>query len=127
VQNYVEDNQPLITGDVQKLGTTTKLLASQRQNLADILQTAPTTVSNAYNLYDPQTRASTGALVLPYYQSPGQVICYLLTQVGAKSLCGPLSGVFSILDGDGSAAAKPVSPPGSGLAALLTPGTADAR
>jgi phospholipid/cholesterol/gamma-HCH transport system substrate-binding protein len=119
VKDFVAQNRPLLRDDLNGLNTTTTLLAAQRQNIADILQTAPTTISNSYNLYDPNTQSSTGALALPYYQSPGQVLCFLLNQTGSGSACTVLAGVFKILDGSAAGTGTPAP----GLATMLAGGS----
>jgi phospholipid/cholesterol/gamma-HCH transport system substrate-binding protein len=95
LQAYLRTDTPLLHDTTAKLSTLSTLLARNRQNLADILQVAPTAISNTYNIYDPVVRGQTGTLVLPYMATPGQIICWMFGAVGAAALCPQLPNLAS--------------------------------
>lgn len=90
LQAYLKTDTPLLHSTTNRLSTLSTLLAGNRQNLGDILQVAPTAISNTYNVYDPEVRGQVGSLVLPYMATPGQIICWMFGAVGAAALCPDL-------------------------------------
>lgn len=95
LQTYLKTDTPLLHDTTSRLSTVSTLLAGNRQNLGDLLQVAPTAISNTYNVYDPEVRGQVGSLVLPYMATPGQVICWMFGAVGAAALCPPLPSLTS--------------------------------
>lgn len=79
---FTEAHRADLTSTVTGLRSTTKLLADNRQNLADILQVAPTTMSNFYNTYDPVVPAMTGSLVTQNMDSPAMFLCSAVYSLG---------------------------------------------
>jgi len=104
VNTFIEENRTLTISTLRELRSTTSMLASNRQQIADILQVAPTGVSNFYQILDP--RGSTGTLVtgelaVNNLQAPAQIICgALLAAGGDRSACqealGPLVKYFAL-------------------------------
>jgi phospholipid/cholesterol/gamma-HCH transport system substrate-binding protein len=90
LQAYLKSDTPLLQTTTSRLSTLSTLLAGNRQNLGDLLQVAPTAISNTYNVYDPEVRGQVGSLVLPYMATPGQIICWMFGAVGAADLCPTL-------------------------------------
>jgi len=95
LQAYLKSDTPLLHTTTSRLSTLSTLLAGNRQNLGDILQVAPTAISNTYNVYDPEVRGQVGSLVLPYMATPGQIVCWMFGAVGAAALCPTLPTVNS--------------------------------
>src|SRR3546814_12140071 len=54
VSTFVEENRGGVKSTVEGLSRASSMLARNRQKLADILQAVPGTVTNFYNIYDPQ-------------------------------------------------------------------------
>lgn len=82
VRRFLKDNRSDITSSVKGLGRASRLLAQNRQKLADILQVAPGTVSNFYNIYDPQVPGLTGSFALPNLDSPAMFVCSAVYSLG---------------------------------------------
>jgi phospholipid/cholesterol/gamma-HCH transport system substrate-binding protein len=62
VQQFVQENKDLLTSNVDKLASVTKVLVDQRAALAEVLDTAPTGMTNFINSYD----AATGSIAIRY-------------------------------------------------------------
>lgn len=91
VKRFVNDNKDLTVDTLRELRATTSMLAGNRQQVADILQVAPTTLSNFYAILDPRGDDGTlvtGALAINNLQAPAQIICgALLAAGGDRSSC----------------------------------------
>ncbi len=104
VNVFLRRNKDLTVSTLRELRSTTSMLADNRQQIADILQVAPTGLSNFYQILDP--RGSTGTLVtgelaVNNLQAPAQIICgALLAAGGDRSSCqealGPLLKYFAM-------------------------------
>lgn len=117
IQSYVAENRDALTGDVSRLNQLTGLLVQRQDDLAQILHTAPTALSDLYNIYDPSSNSLTGALATPDFPDATSLICALLTTVDApQEECSRSSAVFGDLLGAAVRAAQGV--PGSVLGAL---------
>lgn len=75
VADFVQRNRDGLRTSVDNLGQVTSVLASQRGQLENILHTAPTALSNFYNIYDPASGSLTGALAASNIQSPAEMVC----------------------------------------------------
>jgi phospholipid/cholesterol/gamma-HCH transport system substrate-binding protein len=75
VADFVQRNRDGLRTSVDDLGQVTSVLASQRSRLENILHTAPTALSNFYNIYDPASGSLTGALAASNIQSPAEMVC----------------------------------------------------
>ena len=85
VQNFVRNNRGALARDLASLNTVTANLARSRQNLANILQVAPTELANYNNIYDPVDQGFTGALAAANFKSPAQFICSTIFAVGGTA------------------------------------------
>jgi phospholipid/cholesterol/gamma-HCH transport system substrate-binding protein len=98
IDAFLVDNRDVTVKTLKEVRATTSLLSENRQSVADLLQVAPSTVSNFYNILD--TRGDngamiTGALALNNLKAPAQIICgALLAMGGDRAACqealGPL-------------------------------------
>ncbi|CAN5504901.1 MCE family protein [soil metagenome] len=82
VRSFIRTNRRDLTASVEGLGRFSNLLARNRQKLADILQVAPGTISNFYNIYDPDLPGLTGSFALPNLESPAMFICSAVFSLG---------------------------------------------
>lgn len=104
VNAFVRENKNLTVSTLRELRSTTSMLAGSRQQIADILQVAPTGVSNFYRILDPRGTDGTlvtGTLAANNLQAPAQIICgALLAAGGDRSACqealGPLLKYFAM-------------------------------
>lgn len=95
VQSFVRDNKSITVKTLKELQQTTSLLSENRQYLADVLQVAPTSVSNFYNIMDPRVPGPTGELVLANLAAPAEIICGTLLDLGGtpedcRTALGPI-------------------------------------
>jgi phospholipid/cholesterol/gamma-HCH transport system substrate-binding protein len=93
---FVRDNRSQLSGDLDGLQKVSKTLADNRQTLADILQQAPTAVSNFQNIYDPFSGALTGAFALTNFRDPANFLCGAIFSAGGtpdqcRQAIGPLA------------------------------------
>jgi len=105
VDNFLRANRNITVSTLKELRSTTSLLSENRQQIADLLQVAPTGLSNFYAILDPRGGsvgpALTGALTLNNLRTPAQVICgALLAMGGDRSACqaaiGPLAQYLAL-------------------------------
>lgn len=104
VNTFLKENKDLTVSTLEELRSTTSMLASNRQEIADILQTGPTAVSNFYKIMDPRGSNGTlvtGELAVNNLQAPAQIICgALLAAGGDRSSCqtalSPLLKYFAL-------------------------------
>jgi phospholipid/cholesterol/gamma-HCH transport system substrate-binding protein len=123
VQVFLNKNTDLTVSTLRELKGTTKVFAKNRQKIADLLQVAPTAISNFYNIVDPRVSAATGILAFNNLAAPAQIICSALLDLGGtKEDCaaalGPLVGY---LTDQVPAGVGPL--PGGGSAPPSVPGT----
>ncbi|AWK77014.1 mammalian cell entry protein (plasmid) [Rhodococcus oxybenzonivorans] len=85
VTQFLQDNRGALTTDVGKLTDITRQLVDREDALASILHTAPTTLSNFYNIYDPDSNSLTAAIAVSDTPDPRSLICALLTTVDAPA------------------------------------------
>lgn len=85
VTDFIEQHRGALRADVDKLNTITGLLVDRVDTLMAILHSAPTTLSNFYNIYDPQSNSLTGAVAVPNLPDPKSLICALLTTANAPA------------------------------------------
>jgi phospholipid/cholesterol/gamma-HCH transport system substrate-binding protein len=84
LQDFLRKNNDLTASTLNELRSTTSVLADSRQRLADLLQVAPTTVSNFYNIMDPRNGAQTGVLAFQNFNAPAHIICAALLNLNGK-------------------------------------------
>jgi phospholipid/cholesterol/gamma-HCH transport system substrate-binding protein len=104
VNGFLRKNKDLTVSTLRELRSTTSMLAGNRQQIADILQVAPTGLSNFYQILDPRGSDGTlvtGELAINNLQAPAQIICgALLAAGGDRPACqealGPLLKYFAM-------------------------------
>jgi len=84
VRAFLDENRELTSGTIADLRSTTSVLAENRQRLADLLQVAPTTLSNFYNILDPRNGAQTGVMAFQNLNAPALIICEALLNLNGK-------------------------------------------
>lgn len=101
VRAFVDDNDESVLRTLENLQPFTRELTGHRQRLADILQSAPTAMSNYYNIYYPDARAMTGTFVAQNFDSPATFICSSLYELGGtpsecQALLQPIADFLDI-------------------------------
>lgn len=96
VQKFVHDNRGALATDLVSLNKVTANLSRSRQELADVLQVAPTELANFNNIYDPVDTSLTGTLAMANFKSPAQFICSTIFSLGGtpaqcQRALGPLA------------------------------------
>jgi len=140
VRTFLKDNKHLTMSTLRELRSTTSVLAANRQSIADLLQVAPTDLSNFYNILDPRINGGpTGELAAGNFNAPAQIMCGALLSLGGdrtdcQKALGPLMKYFAfnappvgIGGGTSSGAGEGgVAEPGQGQASDGTSMTSDA-
>lgn len=85
VENFVRDNRDRLATSISSLDDVTSTLASSDQTLANILQVAPTEVSNFNNIYDPISHSIVGTFALTNFQDPAEFLCSTIFDLGGTS------------------------------------------
>ena len=103
VQKLVADNRNSLTTDLDKLGQVTGNLAQNRQALADVLQVAPTSLSNFNNIYDPLGGSLTGVLSTAIVKDPAAFVCSAIFSAGGtpdqcRQAIAPLADLVAMDD-----------------------------
>lgn len=98
---FVHDNRDQLSDDLRALSHTAQALEANRQALADLLQVAPTAVSNFQDIYDPFSGSITGAFALTQTQDLKSTVCGLVAAPdagyqGCKAALGPLLDLLNI-------------------------------
>lgn len=75
VQRFIAKTRDPAAEQIQRLGDITQNLADNRIALENVLHVAPTAVSNAYNIYNPETGSALGAFALGNFSNPMQAMC----------------------------------------------------
>ncbi len=101
LRTFIAENRGSTTRALDGLAETLALLSRNRQKVADILQAAPTTLSNFYNIYDPDVPALTGSLSAVNFESPAVFICSTLYSLGGtpeacEAALSPIAKFFKI-------------------------------
>lgn len=97
VTAFLQNNRGALTTDVGKLTDLTRQLVDREDTLASILHTAPTSLSNFYNIYDPDSNSLTAAIaVSDLPPDPRSLICALLTTANAPAdECSKATGALA--------------------------------
>lgn len=82
VQGFLKSNKRLTVDTLKELRSTTSLLAADRQQIADLLQAAPSGASNVYNVLDTRGPAITAELAFTNLKNPASIMCGALLTVG---------------------------------------------
>lgn len=75
IKAFLRDNRDVLKHTVLDLRSIVANLAKSRQALADVLQRAPTAVSNLHNIYDPYSGALTTVAAATNLNDPAQFLC----------------------------------------------------
>lgn len=100
-KDFFEGNGEVLAQTLTSLQSTTSLLAENRQSVADLLQVAPTALSNLHNIFDPRVPAITGELGITNFGDPAYLICGGLFALGGsttdcRSAIAPLAQLLKI-------------------------------
>lgn len=98
---FLKKNSAATGRTVASLQDFTHNLADHRQKVADILQAAPTALSNYYNTYYPDAPAMTGTFVGAFLDSPAVFICSSLYSLGGtpsdcEALLAPIAQFLKV-------------------------------
>ena len=126
VHGLIRRHGPLTTRELGSLAKLATALSAHRQGLADILQTAPTALSNFYDTYDPSVPAMTGTFVGQNFDTPATFLCSTLYSLGStpktcQTVLAPVAkylatdfppvGISPVNDnGDGNGSRAPLYP-----------------
>lgn len=97
VAGFVRDNRANLSANIQGLAEVTKVLVTQRDALAQVLEAGPVALSNLQLAYNPRS----GTLdTRNNAQSPdfGQVLCNVLTAIGKADQCADLAAGLKALE-----------------------------
>lgn len=75
IEAFLRNNRDALKHTVLDLRSIVSNLARSRQALADVLQRAPTAVSNLHNIYDPYSGALTTVAAATNLNDPAQFLC----------------------------------------------------
>ena len=75
VQRFVHDSSAETTEQVQRLADVTQNFVDLRMDLEQVLHVTPTSLANAYNMFDPRTGGASGVFVLNNMSDPVSFIC----------------------------------------------------
>ncbi|MEU0271296.1 MCE family protein [Streptomyces sp. NPDC006307] len=114
VSAFVRDNKKALTTNVEGLAKVTKVLVTQRAALAELLEVAPTGLSNLQNAYNPSSGTLDTRNNPDHPQDPASLLCSLLSTAGeAKAKdCAELKRLFDSLP-EPLTSAAPVAGSGS--------------
>ncbi|MFI2372716.1 MCE family protein [Streptomyces sp. NPDC018833] len=82
VSRFVKNNKTALTEDVKGLSKVTKVLVTQRAALAELLEVAPTGLSNLQNAYNPSSGTLDTRNNPDHPQDPAALLCSLLKTTG---------------------------------------------
>jgi phospholipid/cholesterol/gamma-HCH transport system substrate-binding protein len=83
IGEFVREHRDQLSVDVHGLDRVAQNLDGNRQALADLLQIAPTAVSNFQNIYDPFSGSLTGSVAGTQFQDLNSLTCSLLFTRGS--------------------------------------------
>jgi phospholipid/cholesterol/gamma-HCH transport system substrate-binding protein len=98
VADFVKDNKKSLTANVKGLSKVTKVLVTQRAALEELLEVAPTGLSNLQNAYNPSSGTLDTRNNPDHPQDPAALLCSILRTTGEKSAdCAELERLFDSL------------------------------
>lgn len=111
VSEFVRNNKKSLSSNVEGLAEVTKVLVTQRAALAEVLEVAPTGLSNLQNAYNPSSGTLDTRNNPDHPQDPASLLCSLLSTTGeAKAAdCKELKKLFASLPELGSPPAAPAA------------------
>jgi phospholipid/cholesterol/gamma-HCH transport system substrate-binding protein len=108
VTRFVKKNKKSLTKNVQGLSKVTKVLVTQRKALEELLEVAPTGLSNLQNAYNPDSGTLDTRNNPDHPQDPAALLCSILrTTEGKAADCGELEELFDSLPEVPAAAPAP--------------------
>ncbi len=132
VESFVKENRTSLSKNIKGLNKVSKVLVKQRAALDEILQVAPTALTNLFHTYNPatgtlDTRSNIGENVGSITSDPAAAICGILTAgggSGAGQACRQLKDALPRSaplgeSGTGSAPATPVENVDRSLGGIL--------
>ena len=81
VRRFVAGTRDSTAEQVQRLANVTQNLADNHDNVEQLLHVAPNAIANFYNIYNPDTGASTAAFVLNGFSNPVWLVCGMIGAV----------------------------------------------
>lgn len=85
IDEFVRTNGNQVTSTVDRLGAFNGALAAQRDDLAQILHVAPTTLQNFLNVFSPTGHAVTGTLTVNNLDTPADFVCSAFAAAASHS------------------------------------------
>lgn len=85
IDEFIRTNGSQVATTVDRLGQLTGRLAAQRDDLAQILHVAPTTLQNFLNVFSPTGDAVTGTLTVNNLDTPADFVCSAFAAAAAHS------------------------------------------
>ncbi|HLL37440.1 MAG TPA: MCE family protein [Streptomyces sp.] len=115
VADFVKDNKKSLTANVKGLSKVTKVLVTQRAALEELLEVAPTGLSNLQNAYNPSSGTLDTRNNPDHPQDPAALLCSILRTTGEKSAdCAELERLFDSLPELPDPSRLPAAPAGTG-------------
>ena len=107
VESFVRENRTSLSQNITGLNKVSKVLVKQRDALDEILQVAPTALTNLFHTYNPatgtlDTRTNLGENIGELTSDPARIICGILNQTNSNPtqaerlgrLCTSLGGAL---------------------------------
>lgn len=85
LQRFIKTHRTQATAALKALMQPASNLAAQRQNLGDILQVAPGTLSNFYAIMDPNIPGPTGTFALANFSNAAEFLCGATLSLGGTA------------------------------------------
>lgn len=115
VADFVKDNKKSLTANVKGLSKVTRVLVTQRAALEELLEVAPTGLSNLQNAYNPSSGTLDTRNNPDHPQDPAALLCSILRTTGEKSAdCAELERLFDSLPELPDPSRLPAAPAGTG-------------
>ncbi|BCP14267.1 MCE family protein [Mycobacterium paraintracellulare] len=81
VRGFVAGTRDATAEQVQRLANVSQTLADHHEDVEQLLHVAPTAIANFYNIYNPDTGASTASFVLNPFSNPVGLVCGMIGAV----------------------------------------------
>jgi phospholipid/cholesterol/gamma-HCH transport system substrate-binding protein len=81
VHRFISGTRNQTSEQVQRLANVTQNLVDHKIDLENVLHVMPNAISNAYNIYNPDTDSMVGAFVLNNFADPVQFFCGMITAI----------------------------------------------
>jgi phospholipid/cholesterol/gamma-HCH transport system substrate-binding protein len=132
VEGFVKENRGALSRNIKGLNRVSKVLVKQRDALDEVLQVAPTALSNLFHTYNPatgtlDTRSNLGENIASLGSDPAAFLCGLVAAGGSDAAgkqCSRLKGALPLprsapLRGTNSASVTPVEHVDRSLGGIL--------